>query len=311
MSRIAAWAVPLALWVAGAPAIAHAEPIGIVTILEGSAFVLRGAARLVVAEGVRVEAGDIIQTADASVMQLELADQSIAQLGPSARVMLAAQTRPKPERTLYVLNGWIKVIATQRDPKAGVPVEIRAPLFELAPGNAVTVFKSSPAEVALFVETGAARIVERVAGARGPETPLKQGSFYQRKAATKSAIGTALPQEFIAEMPRIFRDSLPARRDRFADREIAAKAGPDFTYAEVEGWLKSEPAVRRQFVQRWRAKAGSDNAFRGALVANLPAHPEWDPVLFPEKYLPKPPPEPRPAVSASPSERINEPGAAR
>lgn len=55
---------------------------------------------------------------------------------------------------------------------------------------------------------------------------------------------------------------------------------PEFGYADVEPWLKAESAVRRMLMQRWRPKA-KDNAFRTALVANLPAHPEWDPILFP------------------------------
>jgi hypothetical protein len=46
-------------------------------------------------------------------------------------------------------------------------------------------------------------------------------------------------------------------------------------------------------------KANQDVAFRSALVANLRSHPEWDPILFPEKYKPKPPPEP-PAVAPPP-----------
>jgi hypothetical protein len=51
--------------------------------------------------------------------------------------------------------------------------------------------------------------------------------------------------------------------------------------------LKAESPFRRQFIERWRGKA-RDSEFRRALVANLSSHPEWDPVLFPEKYLPKP-----------------------
>ena len=49
--------------------------------------------------------------------------------------------------------------------------------------------------------------------------------------------------------------------------------------------------MRKLFVQRWRAKA-TEPAFRTALIANLNVHPEWDPVLYPEKYLPKPAPPP-------------------
>ena len=51
--------------------------------------------------------------------------------------------------------------------------------------------------------------------------------------------------------------------------------------------MEGESPFRRQFIERWRTKA-RDGEFRRALVSNLSSHPEWDPVLFPEKYLPKP-----------------------
>jgi hypothetical protein len=38
-----------------------------------------------------------------------------------------------------------------------------------------------------------------------------------------------------------------------------------------------------------RARA-HDPEFRKAVIANMRFHPEWDPIIFPEKYLPKPPP---------------------
>jgi len=55
------------------------------------------------------------------------------------------------------------------------------------------------------------------------------------------------------------------------------------SYAEVEAWLKAPPEIRRPLVPRFQSRA-SDPAFRSALVANLRFHPEWDPVLYPEKY---------------------------
>ena len=48
-------------------------------------------------------------------------------------------------------------------------------------------------------------------------------------------------------------------------------------------WLAVEPTLRRPAMKRWRDLT-RDAAFREALVANMTAHPEWDRVLFPEKY---------------------------
>jgi hypothetical protein len=71
---------------------------------------------------------------------------------------------------------------------------------------------------------------------------------------------------------------------------VTPRATGEIAYADVEIWLKAPPEIRRPLMQRFIPKA-NDLAFRQALVANLKSHPEWDPILFPEKYKPKPPPE--------------------
>jgi len=150
----------------------------------------------------------------------------------------------------------------------------------------VLVLRSAPNEAALFVERGDARVVERGGGAAAGSA-LKQGDFYQRKPGAKGVVQGSPAPSFVQDMPRGFRDTLPLRADKFKDRPAAAREAPDFAYADVEPWLKAEPAVRRPLMQRWRVKA-KEAPFRAALIANLGAHPEWDPILFPEKYLPKP-----------------------
>jgi hypothetical protein len=58
--------------------------------------------------------------------------------------------------------------------------------------------------------------------------------------------------------------------------------------------MQAEPALRRPLMSRWRGKL-QEPAFRAAVAAHMSAHPEWDPILFPEKYRPKEPV--RPAAS--------------
>src|SRR5438105_10467959 len=95
----AALAVP---WCVGA-----AEQSGTITILEGDALVYRASARLHAAEGIRLAPGDIVETGVSTFAQVELADQSVAQLGPATRLMVNASSgRQKPERWLYLMDGW-------------------------------------------------------------------------------------------------------------------------------------------------------------------------------------------------------------
>jgi len=287
----------LLLWAAltAAGGAMAADVAGTITILDGEALITRAAGRWRAAEGVRLQLGDIVETGDGAFAQVELVEQTVLSIGPNARIMIGGPVRLKAERTLYALAGWYKLTNARKDGNARA-FEFRSPLLEIGLLPGVVVMQLKAAEATLFAERGDLKLVERPAGAA---LGLRQGQTYRRApGTTRGAVGGAPPATFLAELPRPFRDSLPLRADKYKDREVQPKAAPDFTYADVEPWLKSESPFRRQFIERWRAKA-RDSAFRSALIANLSSHPEWDPVLFPEKYLPKDPAKAASAASAA------------
>ncbi len=267
---------------------APADSSGTITILEGDALVYRGSGRVHAAEGVRLAAGDIVETAAATFMQLELPDQTVAQFGPGTRVLLgsAASRAAPPGRWMYLLEGWAKLSGIKREPATAPGVELRSPLVDIPANTGVAVLHVLPAETVVFAERGEMKVAERQASGAPSVILLKGSDFYRRKPGTRGQVNPGSMQAFVDDMPRFFRDSLPMRGERYRDQVVRPKDAPDFSYADVERWLKSEPAVRKPLMQRWRAKA-REPAFRSALIANLGAHPEWDPILFPEKYLPK------------------------
>ena len=266
-----------------------ADAVASVTILEGDASIYRGVGRLRAAEGVRLTSGDIVETGESTFAQIEFADQSVLQLGAGTRVLINSTTsRQKSERFVYIMNGWLKLTGVKRE--GGAPAfDLRAPLVEVAANPGVVVVRTMPSEVTLFSERGDMRIGERQSPTTTVAVALKSGDSYQRKAGARGAVSSGVPTAFLNDMPKFFRDSLPSRADRHRDKDVRPDAAPDFAYADVEVWLKAEPALRRPLMARWRVKA-KEPAFRSALIANLSAHPEWDPILFPEKYLPKEPP---------------------
>jgi hypothetical protein len=286
-----------------APCLAMAaDVVGTITILEGQALIYRGSGRLHAAEGVRVAPGDIVETAASTFAQVELADQAVAQFGPATRVMIIAGVpRQNTGRSLYLMKGWVKLLSTKRDAGAEPAFELRSAHFEIPPAPGVIVLRAASDTVELFVENGSMRIAERQPKASAATTvSVKGGDFYQRKPPARGTVASVASPAFVADMPRPFRDSLPPRLERFRERQVAARDAPAFAYADVEDWLQAEPAVRRPLMQRWRSKA-QDPAFRAALVSHLSAHPEWDPILFPEKYKPKDPPRPPAAVDRAAS----------
>jgi hypothetical protein len=292
-----------ALLAAAFPSARAADAPGTITILEGEAQIFRGMSRYAAAEGVRLVFGDIVETGDNTFMQIELGDQSTLQLGGIGRVMIngGPGTR-KPERWIYFMNGWGKISGARRDPKAEAPYELRAPLFEVAPNAGTIVFLATSIDVRLFVERGEVRLGERQRAGAPATFTLRVGDTYTRKASGRGTVVPDPSPEFLVKVPKNFRDTLPSRMDRFRDRDVKPKEAPEFGYADVELWLNAEPLIRRPLVQRWKAKAFRDPAFKAGIVANMSSHMEWDPVLFPEKYLPKDPPsatQPQPPAAAS------------
>ncbi len=274
-------------------AVSAAEPPAIVTLLEsGGGALLRGTSRYVLLEGVRLQAGDIIEIGDKGVVVIEFADDLIVSLGPKARFYVGALAPRGPKgigvSDLYLMEGWSKFTSG----KSSAPFRYTTPLFGLGTADATAVMQIAGSEGSMFVETGDVRVAEGFAKAtRESPTRLRGGQFYVRRAEQRASIAPRPAPAFVTAMPRPYMDNLPSRVSRYKDREVAPRPAGELAYADVEMWLKAPPEIRRPVMQRFIRKA-DDPAFRQALIANLRFHFEWDPILFPEKYKPKePPPE--------------------
>jgi hypothetical protein len=294
-----------ALVLAGAACIparaAAPEPLAVVTILEGPAYVLRGVARWTAAEGVRLLPGDIFEQQEGGFARLEFLDGPVLDLGGGARVLVSAS--PTGTKTArggpYLLAGWLKLIeprALQGRPAAAAPdakaadagsLALTTPTLALAGQQGIAVVRIDGADAALFVEAGTVRATDRRRG--GAVRDLTAGQFSVLAANRPPTLAARPDPEFIAALPRPFRDTLPARLAQFRDRVVAPKPAGTFTYADVLAWLRAEPAIRRTLVGAWRSKA-NDPKFRSELLAHLADYPEWEPVLFPDPVpeTPKP-----------------------
>ena len=262
-----------------------AETIGIVTMQEGGATLVRGVARYAVAEGVRLMAGDILELADQAFSQVEFTDGTIVALGPQSR-FLALSYPPVGARSagggeLFLLRGWMKL--------AGAPQKARAierygsPLLELNTDGTAVMQVFAP-DAAVFMESGEGRVSQLSGNGRaGDPVRLKTSQFFSCKQDQRGSMASRPSQAFLGALPRSFMDTLPARAAKFKERSVAPKRSGDFTYAEVQDWINSVPAVRRAMVSHWQAKL-ADPAFRSAIVAGLKEHPEWDRLINPDKH---------------------------
>jgi len=265
---------------------AAADPVATVTLLEGPAELIRGVTRYVLAEGVRLQSGDIIEVRDKGLAEIEFTEGVALAMGAGTRMLAVSIPRAKSAAgDYYVMQGRLKLSGV----KQGARLRVVTPMFTLMPAEGIAVLTVDGGEGSVFVESGETRVVETPArgGASAP-LRLKGGEFYTRKAGQKGAVAPRPSPAFISVLPKIFLDPLPSRMARYKERQVQPKRVDDVSYAEVEAWLKAPPEVRRPLVPRFQPRA-SDPAFRSGLIANLKFHPEWDRILFPEKYEPNEP----------------------
>jgi len=133
--KIACVLVSTCLWL-GAASCRAAEG-GIATIVEGDATMLRGTSWLKLAEGVRVQEGDVIEAGATTSLQVELFDGS--SFGVQGPVTLYIATLPSREGKLtgaaefYLAKGWLKLSAHS----SKSDIRVRTPLATLAAMEAV------------------------------------------------------------------------------------------------------------------------------------------------------------------------------
>ena len=211
-------------------------------------------------------------------------------MGPGTRVFAIGESRGKSEKgDYYVTRGALKLSRLKR----GVTFRFVTPFFVLQPIEGATVFVLETGAGAVFVEAGAAQVEEPAAKGPGQTRSLKGGTFYSRRQDQAGVLAQRPAAGFISALPRVFLDPLPSRFERFKNRETQPRRMDEVAYADVEDWLQAPRDIRRPLLKRFRPRA-RDAAFRADLVKNLSHHPEWDPILFPEKYRPR-----RPAPAAA------------
>jgi hypothetical protein len=261
------------------PALAFgADSAPTITILEGNAAILRGGSRLAAAEGVRMQVDDVLETASWAFLRLEYASGPILDLGPGTGLMLGSYASTGNARpALYLLDGWLKL--TGRGETGSQVVSVASPRMDLTDLKGVSVMHVGVDTSMVFIESGQARVLDRRLRS-GSRVKLRGGEYVEFEGNKVPVPAPKPSAAFVAAVPAPFRDSLPVRLPVFAERSVAPRNLGTFNYKDVEAWLKDR-ALGRRLVRVWGAKA-NDPAFRARLVANLAAHPEWFPVLYPD-----------------------------
>jgi hypothetical protein len=271
-------------WLSGcclllASALCYGADVGVVTILDGNARVLRGVSWYKLVEGARVQDGDLIDAAERAQVQVELVAGPIVNFaGPAELFATGAGSRegkqPAPAE-MYLRQGWLKLAVKAPD----VALRVRSPAGTIVASDAIAVMHAEGEAVETFVETGTAKLIEPgKSGTDGSAHEVKGGDFAIRATDRPFATAGAAPQKFVAAMPRHFRDPLPARAAQYRVARVQLVADRPINYAEAEPWLAGP--YRRAFLKRFQPRLG-DPEFRAPVMAKLQAYPEWHAALAP------------------------------
>ncbi|HZI82423.1 MAG TPA: hypothetical protein VFF44_00825 [Casimicrobiaceae bacterium] len=280
-----------------AAAVCYGADIGVVTIIDGGARVLRGATWYRLVEGARVQEGDVIDAADRAQVQVELTSGPIVNfVGPAGLLALAASASPEAKQTaeVYLPRGWLKLGVK----RGGAPLRVRTVSGTVTAADGIAVVHAEADAIEAFVETGSAKLYEPGrSGAEGPAHEVRSGDFALRAADRPFATAGAAPQKFIAGLPRHFRDPLPPLAAQYAVARVQLAADRPISYAEAEPWLTGP--YRRLFIKRLQPRL-ADPEFRAAALAKPQAYPEWQAALAPTEAAKTEPPKAEPPKAEAP-----------
>ena len=267
---------------------AFAADVGIVSIVEGPARVLRETTWYKLIPGARLQEGDILVAKGAGQVQVETAGGSAFNLGlPGmlfAAVVPAAGEKSAGPIEIALPDGWLKLAAPATS--GGFRVQFAAASLLAVEG--IVVMHAQPSTIELFVEAGGAKLSDGgVGGAKSPpSTELKAGEYAALSADRPPRFERRAPSTFVSGIPRHLIDPLPALAPKYKSAKIQLVPEQEVTYEEAEPWLAGP--YRKQFLKRFRPRL-KDPAFRAGVEAHIARYPEWDRILHPEKYLPKTP----------------------
>lgn len=261
-----------------------AADAGVVTVLEGSVRLLRGATWYKLVEGARVQDGDVIEATEGAQVQLEVsAGDVLNAAGPASLLVAGAAQREGKQPAaaeFYMPQGWLKLAAKP----PGAPLRLRAPLGIVEGANAVAVVRAAANSLEVFVESGTARVSESGRSGETGAIEARGGDFIGRGTDRPFAVAGVAPRAFVTAMPRYFMSSLPAWAEKFRTARVELVIDHPISYPEAEPWLAGP--YRRLFIKRLQPRL-ADPAFRAAVTANAQSYPEWSAALAPVGIAPE------------------------
>jgi len=276
------WALLAALLLASMSPHAAAPPpsgaaSGLVSYAEGSPFTLiRGDELRTGSRGVTLMAGDIVETGPDDFLVLQMQSGTLVGIGPGSSVYF---TERGGALRLLVREGWVK--ADFRAPAASGPHGLlAASRVAIQCQQDVVVLHASASREEIFDEQGEGTLAAYGSARPHTDPQMRAGQLITSDSRMEVVVTPRPSADFLEQMPKPFRDSLPPAEEATAAPAPAPELLRKVNYADVEGWLNAQADWRDGFIPRFRGRL-KDPAFFAAMDAHLAQHPEWTLVLHP------------------------------
>jgi hypothetical protein len=259
---------------------ACAQAIGVVTVMQGEMRVIRGDDSIQAPAGMSVEQGDILSVADDAFAVLEFDDGAVLGLAKGARLFVYLHDSGKGAKAgvqLYLMRGWAKAQLQDR------PYAVATDGLVVAATGASFVVRGDEARNDVFVEAGQVEVQQIVRGRPAARVSGARGQFVVQQSGKVPAMVGRPDAEFLAGLPRPFRDPLPRLAQRFAGKTVKPGKLRPVEYAEIADWMRLGSPWSRGMTRRFRGRL-RDAEFRRAVRPDVGRYRDWDRVLNPEKY---------------------------
>lgn len=232
---------------------------------------IRGVQTFKAGPGVVLQKGDILESGMQTV-QIEMAPAMVMSVAPHARLYLA-DVGARLE--LAVLDGWLKVRSK------GTPLVLQSGWLRSRSDSGSLVFHAEAGKSELFPEEGEVMVTASGAGSADPAAQkITQEQYVLHPASQPLKIMARPAKEFLAAIPKPFRDALTSQAAKLNGKTVAPDPEYDIQYADVEAWLKTDLAVKKEFFKRFKPMLKNPD-FRRSLEAELGQVPEWKLALHP------------------------------
>jgi hypothetical protein len=242
----------------------RAEPIGVIAELSGEVRLLRDRNYLEAAEGVEVEAADIVETETNAAVQVDMEDGSVFRLGPNTRLAFTDYRLDRDKGVisagLDLLTGWLR-FAVAKLRRADTGYHINAPVLTLGIRGTEGVIEAANEQGGLQMHEGVVEVSHAETGA-APER-VSAGEFIERMHGRPFRRHAQPPPAFAQRMPPVVQRKLARRAQLLRARGVPPRVIRAVTRQDAQRFLRNHPHAREQLRQRFHRFDGAGDAQPG------------------------------------------------